>query len=736
MPSRRHIKPAPSQFSIMRLFLIALICCTLLTNSTGASIIYETGSLRGFLGSSCPNCAYDNWISHISEAIANPHLNDFGPVELDPQTNGFGSYQRIEQDSAGNALIASWYYIFTQLFAGDTATVASELTATSLDTIYQLVVLTDAEKEYYILRELLNMDYYDDQLTPDDTTDDVQGSFDLGWGVYVFSPSAAKPNIIVEMPHPTDDYISPFVGIDVFESYDAGLLMIAGAGREVLWTNEGEYNNSKSLSDPTRNSQTVFHAAHRAFVDNQQNHFTLQVHSFDTILHQGLRSVVLSAGPDDAFPNEPILDRCAYDDMISLTPYIAVPEQTCGTHPDVLIEHYYQLYYEGGYAYQGETPEIPINNELPGYSQNKQIIYSHTGHDADYDPENFLHIEMDEFPDLIEDTITVFYLTDLPGVATFDNFTNAIEYYKPAYLALELALEEPPMANLISPDPSLLLFPQIPVNESDTMTVYFTNISISDTLFVQNASTNSDIFTVVSAPENDTLHPAAQCSVIVAFCPQQAFNYQQKLTLSTGEGCSYVPMIGGGLGSQAALMPPFWNFGPVGVDKSDSIKVYLRNLGNYPMHLLSLVDSPPHFLFREPSDSTIPPGAQSSFNLVFYPLQDGLFADTLWVISDAVLYDTLAFPVQGEGGFHPAAPEHLIISREGPEVFLSWEEVTKTIYGTPVHIEGYAIYFADSLSDSFQLKERIPEIEFTFPLENPEIPRQFYQIRAYGDCPE
>jgi hypothetical protein len=719
-----------SQLSHIAIGCLSLLIALLPFRMSLAEILYETGTLRGFLGGVCQDCAYDNWISHISEGIALEGLNDYGPLELDPQTNGFGNFQLIEHTPAGDSLLDNWYSLFSRLLASDTAGAEATLAASGLDSVYQLAVFTDSSRQYYVLREILNLDYYDDQLTPEDSTDDVHGSFDLGWGVYVFSPAATMPEVLIEMPHPCDDFISTFLGIEVFEMFDAGLLMINGAGREVRWNEQGEYNNNKSLSDPTRNDQTVFHAAHRAFVDYHDTHFTVQVHSFDTILHQGMKSVAISAGPDDNFPNEPLLDRCAYDDMISLTPYIPVPANTCGNHEDLLINQYYELFYEGGYAYQGEGPVITINDQLPGYSGNRQILYSHQEHHRFLVPENFVHIEMDEMPDAIEDTITVFYRTDLPGVATFDNFSNAILYYLPAYEALLLAMAEPPMSQVITVTPSPAAFPGVVVGESDTLLVYFQNTSDSLQFQVQDAFTNNQIFEVVSIPAEITLYPGDQCSVTVAFNPQAVYFYHNRLTLSTTEGCSYVEITGNGLGGMASIFPPVANFGAIPPDQTDTTSVLLRNAGNYLMHLLVLVDCPPHFHFLAPHDSLIDPGASLPLEIVFVPNGEGLFQGTLYVVTDAVIGDTIELYARGEGGFLPAAPAELSITKEDQDYHLTWRPVETTVYGSPIDVDGYSVYYTTTLADSFRYLDWTPEPDFFTRPEDPYTQKLFYQVRA------
>ena len=46
--------------------------------------------------------------------------------------------------------------------------------------------------------------------------------------------------------------------MDLFLEIEAFGFMIHGAGREVEWTQVGDYANNKSLSDPSRYQHTVF----------------------------------------------------------------------------------------------------------------------------------------------------------------------------------------------------------------------------------------------------------------------------------------------------------------------------------------------------------------------------------------------------------------------------------------------------------------------------------------------
>ncbi len=665
-----------------------------------ADILHEQGTLRGLLGGSCPDCVYDNWISHISEGIARNNYNDYGPVSLDPQLDGFGSFIALADTGTGDSPIDKWYNIFTAFFAADTQRVDSLLTAASLDSVYDLVVFADTTRVYYILREHLNLAYYDDQRTPADSTDDVRGSFSCGWGIYVFAPEAARGNVLIEAPHPEDDFVTPWIATDIFQSWNAGGLMIAGAGREVLWTEQGTYDNTKSLSDPSRVSSTVFHAAHRAFVDAHADDFTLQLHSYDSETHPNRKSLVVSAGADDSYPNEPILDRCAYNDMISFTPYIAVPANLCGNHPNVTIGNYYSLFYEGGYEYQGTSPTISQNNDLGGYGQNRQMQYSHAGHDDYNDPENFVHIEMDEMPDAIQDSVGAFYLTALPGGVTFANYQHALDYFRPAYVALLQSLELPPMETLLQPNPTLLNIGSVAVHQTESRWEGYQNVSASDTLHIEGATLPQSVFSLSNVPTNLDLIPGAVCSLRVSFTPNSATTYSSILSLRTNRGCSHIEVRGSGSGAALTLTPDSLGFDTLAVGVRDTLTLNCHNDGNSTLLISGFVSSSPsaHVLFA--SDSTISGHANATIKVEFRPLDAGAAICSVGVVSNAYNADTAWVSVTGFGSAIPQAVNGVVISFVTPgSIQLCWPRSDSTATGFPLFADGYQILAHSTMGD-------------------------------------
>jgi hypothetical protein len=369
-----------------------------------SAYLTETASLENFLIRSEPNCAYDNWLSHVAEGIAIPNYNLHAPY--DRQTNGFGNY-RIPSATE----LTQWGNIVDLFLLGMLGAAQDAVDAAGFP--YQVVEFndTDSGRTYYMLREIPNDMYYDDNGTID-TYDDEIGAFHYGWGLYIFNPGAQRP-IIVTVPHPNDDFPTSIIGYDALNTWDANYLLISGAGREVRWTNVGSYTNAKSLSDPTRVEAHPFNVAYQKYADKirtdfGQREFSFQVHSYDWNRHVGMNDNQISAGYNKLCPNLPIRDLSSMkQDLIHRGDHLMIPANTIGIHDDVYLNQYYSVNYSiHDFTFSDGEVEYPVNDaiSLPAYSLNRQMLYTLNGWN-DYDSyEPFFHIEMDELPNVYEET--------------------------------------------------------------------------------------------------------------------------------------------------------------------------------------------------------------------------------------------------------------------------------------------------------------------------------------------
>jgi hypothetical protein len=349
--------------------------------------------------------------------------------------NGFGNYQIVDSLENPDRVMSDWHRIFSAISRGDIERANRNLENSAFSQYYQIVLLQDGENSYVLLREVLNNDYFDDNGTENEA-DDVRGSFDYGWGLFIFNLNPRTPEIAIELPHPCDDFITPYIGMDAFLSLGAYALFIAGAGREVKWNQVDIFDNTRSLSDPTRVRRSAFQQAHKVMVDSVSGEFILQIHSYDTD-GRNLAPILLSTWPDN-YPNRPVYDRFNSDDILNLTPRVPILANSIGNvdHSPVRVDDYYAIWNDGDSIYYQN--ELYISNQLSwlyGWGS-PQRYYSFTNHDTLNGIENFMHIEHDELPNVINEEFLDFYPAD--GVPTYATYRNAVEFYRPLYAAIDV----------------------------------------------------------------------------------------------------------------------------------------------------------------------------------------------------------------------------------------------------------------------------------------------------------
>jgi hypothetical protein len=414
---------------------------------------YETGTLRGFYLGHCSTCAYDNWTSHIVEGVARPSFNDYGPSFLDPQKNGFGRFSRLTGNAQDQQTLAAWRLVFQNAINQRWSAVDSIFCAHQATWRYDLVHLWDSDlsKEFYVLREELDSSYVDNNVDSM-ATDNVTGSFRNGWGLFVFNPAARRSRVVVQVVHPQDDFVAVPVAMELYLHMDAYAFMIAGAGREVCWdTLHPPFDNGKSFSDPSRDDTCPFGVGFQelfnALYDSAKAWpLTIQMHSYDTQAHPTLLDAHVSAGSDDMQPNRPIRDLTGHRDMVQLLG--EYPLNELSTDPTIRrrVDQYVSLYCSPHYWFYRQTDSLAItsSNDLPGFGYNRQMIYSHTSHGRSValSTENFVHVELDEYPGGLWTHSTPNWALWLPGLmpATFTTYAQTVEYYTPFVQALDSAV--------------------------------------------------------------------------------------------------------------------------------------------------------------------------------------------------------------------------------------------------------------------------------------------------------
>ena len=401
------------------------------------SVIEETESLRNFLYGEAPLCEYDNWMSHVTEGIADPGYNLYAPWDM--QSDGFGYYVMPTDDD-----LFGWGLIIDEFLLGNLDEAQSMIDTTSYP--YQVVVFndTDTDRTFYMLREIPNDSHYDNNQT-EDPGDDEFGAFDYGWGLYIYYPEGEYPHIITA-PHPNDDYITVPIAHKAFIDHNSKFLLISGCGREVVWTNVGNYDNSKSLCDPSRKEDHVYNVSYQRFCDHIRNEFnrhefSLQIHSYDWgNRHWGYPNLQISAGYHVGSPDLPIRDHSSMgNDIVNASDPIVHPANSVGLHDPVHLNEFYGFHcsvYDFNFSNSDTTFAVNTNIDLWGYSSNRQIVYTQAGMSQYDNFERFLHLEMDELPNVYAQTVNNYYWFHGwdPAMQIWDmehRFDYTIAYYSP-----------------------------------------------------------------------------------------------------------------------------------------------------------------------------------------------------------------------------------------------------------------------------------------------------------------
>jgi hypothetical protein len=418
-----------------------------------AEILPETGTLRGFLAGDCPGCAYDNWISHITEGVARPGYNAYAPPVLDPQLSGFGGFQLVPAGGAGDSLLTLFRDLATLLLDNQGEAAALRLEE-SPAAGYELAQLTDSSlaRSFWLLREPLDSTFVDPGLSPG-PQDDVVGGFSRGWGVFVVNPSATRPELCVQMPHPCDDFPTPYLGLEAFLELDAGLLMIHGAGREVAYTGPAaSYTNSVSLSDPSRNCRLPYAAVHEAFLAHERGlgrrELVLQLHSYDDASHRNLTYSVVTTGPSNRLHFPPLFDTGGGDKGLlgNLGQPVLAADALGWPHPALRLQDYVSSNSQHALWLATGLPDslvqLPAAGALPGYGANCQLTASYGASYPECDQlERILHVEVDELPAPVHALgAAAFYgCTADTLVAGLAQFAGAWTAFRPFVVALRTA---------------------------------------------------------------------------------------------------------------------------------------------------------------------------------------------------------------------------------------------------------------------------------------------------------
>ncbi len=282
--------------------------------------------------------------------------------------------------------------------------------------------------------------------------------------------------------------------------------------------------------------------------------------------------------------------------------------------------------------------------------------------------------------------------------------------------------------------PQELNFGSVSVGSVEDLNMFVINNSGSNIIIYDIESSNPDFYTNFT-PEDSLLYPEDSLEVIVSFAPSDTLIYQDSLTVFNSQydavaylsGVGVVPLISPTVDS--LLFPPL----EMGMDTT--LSILFQNTGDDTLIFYNIVTSNPVFTIDFPAISApIPPGGTSDTCFVtFTPEEEILYEDTLFVLCNAynTVNDTFMVYLRGEGGIVPDTVRNLTIESVYPDAILNWDPVTASIYGSPITIDCYLVYFKQVLGETFNFLSIALDTTFTHENVVQFSPSMFYNVEAY-----
>ena len=113
-----------------------------------------------------------------------------------------------------------------------------------------------------------------------------------GWGFFLFARGPARPDLVLEIPHPLADRDSELAGAKAAVALRPAVVLFAGAHR---------YATANGSSDVAHVAASIFESVHEVALT--QGRVALQIHGFSTAGHPDYPEILISSGTTSPGPD-------------------------------------------------------------------------------------------------------------------------------------------------------------------------------------------------------------------------------------------------------------------------------------------------------------------------------------------------------------------------------------------------------------------------------------------------
>ena len=285
--------------------------------------------------------------------------------------------------------------------------------------------------------------------------------------------------------------------------------------------------------------------------------------------------------------------------------------------------------------------------------------------------------------------------------------------------------------------PDMLAFPDLEIGYQDSEPVYIINPT-SDEITVDMVSNSLAVFSfdpdVIGSvvPADDSLE------VWVYFTPDSSTQYSDTLYVEIEDVILSAVLSGTGIGGYMSLSADSLDFGLWEPNAPYPTRNFsIENLGNDTLEVDSMISGNPAFILSSGMGLTLLPGETSNpVNITFQPPGEGFHEGYILLPNNAynVEDDTAMVYVSGWWEYTPAPVYDLTVGIEGVDAVLNWSPVDTSIYGNPITVDIYLVYYSElpyAPDSLFFFHGGAFDTTYTHNLVVQFSETMFYQVEAY-----
>ncbi|MBL7190447.1 choice-of-anchor D domain-containing protein, partial [bacterium] len=251
-------------------------------------------------------------------------------------------------------------------------------------------------------------------------------------------------------------------------------------------------------------------------------------------------------------------------------------------------------------------------------------------------------------------------------------------------------------------------------------------------------SNSLPVFSFDSSAIGAVIPPGDSLEIAVTFTPDSSAQYTDTLYVEIEDVVLSAVLSGTGIGAYISLSEDSLDFGLWEPNAPYPTRNFtIANLGNDTLEVDSIISDNPAFLLSSGTGLTLLPGETSNpITITFQPPGEGFHEGYILLPNNAYNFedDTAMVYVSGWWEYTPAPVYDLTVGIEGINAVLNWSPVDTSIFGNPIVVDLYLIFFETDPYSDYEFLAGVTGTTYTHELVVQFSPAMFYYVEAYiGD---